>query len=114
MVLNKYFPEPKFPFTRLYEPKNRSKKMAPDEQTAIVLELPCYNDEAIWKIPDFIELLKKSGFSPTKHQMYFYKTMFLPLFLIGLILIAGSFTIKFSKTKTRNFFLILTCSKLFA
>ena len=65
---------------------------------------------SIWKIPDFIELLKKSGFSPTKHQMYFYKTMFLPLFLIGLILIAGSFTIKFSKTKTRNFFLILTCS----
>ena len=47
-----YFPEPKFPFTRLYEPKNRSKKMAPDEQTAIVLELPCYNDEAVWQMPD--------------------------------------------------------------
>jgi lipopolysaccharide export LptBFGC system permease protein LptF len=40
--------------------------------------------------------------------MYLYKTMFLPLYLIGLILIAGSFTIKFTKTKARIFFLILT------
>ena len=40
--------------------------------------------------------------------MYLYKTIFLPLYLIGLILIAGSFTIKFTKTKARTFFLILT------
>ena len=60
------------------------------------------------KIPDFISLLKESGFSATKHQMYLYKTIFLPLYLIGLILIAGSFTIKFTKTKAKTFFLILT------
>ena len=29
---------------------------------------------SVWKIPGFIELLKESGFSPTKHQMYFFKT----------------------------------------
>ena len=63
---------------------------------------------SIWKIPNFILLLKDSGFSATKHQMYLYKTIFLPLYLIGLILIAGSFTIKFTKTKTKTFFLILT------
>ena len=63
---------------------------------------------SIWKIPDFISLLKESGFSATKHQIYLYKTIFLPLYLIGLILIAGSFTIKFTKTKAKTFFLILT------
>jgi len=63
---------------------------------------------SIWKIPDFIVLLKESGFSATKHHIYLYKTICLPLYLIGLILIAGSFTIKFTKTKARTFFLVLT------
>ena len=40
--------------------------------------------------------------------MYLYKTILLPVYLIGLILIAGSFTIKFTKTKGRTFFLVLT------
>ena len=62
---------------------------------------------SIWKIPNFINLLKESGFSATKHKIYLYKTFFLPLYLIGLILIAGSFTIKFTKTKTKTFFLII-------
>ena len=63
---------------------------------------------SIWKIPNFILLLKESGFSATKHQIYLYKTILLPLYLIGLILIAGAFTIKFTKTKAKTFFLILT------
>ena len=63
---------------------------------------------SIWKIPMFITLLKESGFSATKHRMYLYKTIFLPIYLIGLIFIAGSFTIKFTKSKTKTFFLILT------
>ena len=63
---------------------------------------------SIWKIPSFIKLLKESGFSATKHQIYLFKTIFLPFYLIGLILIAGSFTIKFTQTKPKTFFLILT------
>ena len=63
---------------------------------------------SIWKIPSFIKLLKESGFSATKHQIYLFKTIVLPLYLIGLILIAGSFTIKFTQTKPKTFFLILT------
>ena len=38
-----YFPSAEFPFTRLYEPKNRSLHMAPEGQTVIVLEIPCYS-----------------------------------------------------------------------
>ena len=47
-----YFPSEEFPFTRLYEPKNRSPEMAPKGQTVIVLELPCYSDDAIWNMSE--------------------------------------------------------------
>ena len=47
-----YFPGEDFPFTRLYEPKNRSPHMAPKGQTAIVLELPCYSDDALWNMSE--------------------------------------------------------------
>ncbi|MAT48529.1 MAG: amine oxidase [Euryarchaeota archaeon] len=40
-----YFPEPKFPFNRIYEPKNRSKKMAPINKTCIVVETSLGTDE---------------------------------------------------------------------
>ena len=43
-----YFPSRDIPFTRLYEPKNRSPDMAPDDQTVVVLELPCHRDDAAW------------------------------------------------------------------
>ena len=45
-----YFPGAEFPFTRLYEPKNRSRHMAPEGQTAIVLELPCFREDAVWNM----------------------------------------------------------------
>ena len=47
-----YFPSEEFPFTRLYEPKNRSPEMAPKGQTVIVLELPCYNDDTVWNMSE--------------------------------------------------------------
>ena len=47
-----YFPGEAFPFTRIYEPKNRSPHMAPEGQTAIVLELPCYKHDPMWCMSD--------------------------------------------------------------
>jgi protoporphyrinogen oxidase len=35
-----YFPESTYPFTRIYEPKNRSMEMAPKDKTCIVIEIP--------------------------------------------------------------------------
>lgn len=35
-----YFPDPSLPFTRVYEPKNRSARMAPPGQTSLVAEIP--------------------------------------------------------------------------
>lgn len=47
-----YFPSEDFPFTRLYEPKNRSIQMSPVGQTVIVLEIPCYTEDSIWSMED--------------------------------------------------------------
>ena len=65
---------------------------------------------SIRKIPEFIKLLQESGFSATKHKMYLFKSIFLPLYLIGLILVAGSFTIKYTKTNVKTVFMILSGS----
>tara|TARA_B100000686_G_scaffold10191_1_gene10254 strand:- start:2099 stop:3394 length:1296 start_codon:yes stop_codon:yes gene_type:complete len=35
-----YFPEKEIPFTRIYESKNRSKYLAPENHTSIVIEIP--------------------------------------------------------------------------
>src|SRR5690606_7212664 len=47
-----YYPDPEIPFTRLYEPKNRSPQLAPPGETCVVLELPCDPDDATWRAPD--------------------------------------------------------------
>ncbi len=47
-----YFPSEEFPFTRLYEPKNRSLYMAPEGQTVIVLEIPCFTESPVWKLSE--------------------------------------------------------------
>ena len=47
-----YFPDSKYPFTRIYEPKNRSSKMAPDHQTTLAVEIPCQQSDKWWKMDD--------------------------------------------------------------
>ena len=38
----------RFPFTRVYEPKNRSPEMAPPGHTSLVAEIPCQPHDALW------------------------------------------------------------------
>jgi protoporphyrinogen oxidase len=47
-----YFPDPEFPFTRIYEPRNRSVTMAPPGKTSLVIEVPCQETDAVWTLPD--------------------------------------------------------------
>jgi protoporphyrinogen oxidase len=47
-----YFPSAQVPFTRLYEPKNRSAAMAPDGKTAVVMELPCDPEAEVWHMDE--------------------------------------------------------------
>ena len=62
-----YFPSRDTPFTRLYEPTNRSPDMAPDDQTVVVLEWPCHRHDNGWDQPASalrtaaVDLLRSQG-----------------------------------------------------
>jgi len=47
-----YFPDSEIPFTRIYEPKKRSKYMAPVGKTSLIVELPVTNDRTYWNKAD--------------------------------------------------------------
>ncbi len=42
-----YFPDRSMCVTRVHEPKNRSRHMAPEHETALVVEVPCFDDDDI-------------------------------------------------------------------
>lgn len=47
-----YFPEARFPFTRVYEPRNRHPGMSPKGQTSLVAEIPCRKEDSFWTMED--------------------------------------------------------------
>ena len=47
-----YFPSERFPFTRIYEPRNRSALMSPPGRTSLVTEIPCTAGDDVWKLDD--------------------------------------------------------------
>lgn len=47
-----YFPGDEFPFTRVYEPRNRSAAMSPPGRTSLVAEIPCSAGDAAWTSDD--------------------------------------------------------------
>lgn len=47
-----YFPHRRFPFTRISEPRNRSLEMAPPGKTSLLAEIPCHEDDALWRADD--------------------------------------------------------------
>ena len=53
-----YFPDKKYLFTRIYEPKNRSIYMSPNNKTSLIVEIPCFKKDDIWAL-DQNDLIKK-------------------------------------------------------
>jgi protoporphyrinogen oxidase len=47
-----YFPDSGLPFARMYEPKNRSRCLAPPDKTAVVVECPCAREDQMWSAAD--------------------------------------------------------------
>lgn len=47
-----YFPDIKFPFTRIYEPKNRNITMSPEGKTSLIAEIPCQKEDYFWSMKD--------------------------------------------------------------
>jgi len=47
-----YFPSSKYPFTRIYEPRNRSKLMSPLNKTSLIVEIPCFSKDQYWSMQE--------------------------------------------------------------
>jgi protoporphyrinogen oxidase len=47
-----YFPDRSLPFTRVFEPRNRSAAMSPPGQTSLVAEIPCAETDPVWTQSD--------------------------------------------------------------
>jgi protoporphyrinogen oxidase len=47
-----YIPDPQMPFTRIYEPKNRSSAMSPPGMTSLCVEIPCGPKDELWALPE--------------------------------------------------------------
>jgi protoporphyrinogen oxidase len=47
-----YIPSPEFRVSRVYEPKVRSALMAPENETSLVAEIPCFSGSDLSAIPD--------------------------------------------------------------
>jgi protoporphyrinogen oxidase len=47
-----YFPDESFPFTRIYEPRNRDMGMSPHGRTSLVAEIPCQEMDKYWLTED--------------------------------------------------------------
>lgn len=47
-----YFPGRQFPFTRVYEPRNRSRYMSPQGKTSLCAEIPCFLESEFWNMPE--------------------------------------------------------------
>ncbi len=54
-----YFPDKEFPFSRIVEPKNRSKAMSPKDRTSLVIEIPCDETDESWQMEER-DLIKRT------------------------------------------------------
>jgi len=48
----------------------------------------------IWDLPAFIDRLQAAGFSAQRHQVWFQMELALPLFLVSMVMIGASFTLR--------------------
>ena len=48
----------------------------------------------IWELPAFIDRLRNAGFSAQRHLIWFHTEMALPAFLVSMVLIGASFTLR--------------------
>ena len=52
---------------------------------------------SFWSIPDFITRLEISGFSATRHKLFYQNELSRPLFLIAMMLIGAAFSLRYTR-----------------
>ncbi len=62
---------------------------------------------SFWALPGFIKSLQSAGFSALRHRLHWHATLALPIMLVGMILIAAAFTLRFARHGNTGTFLLL-------
>lgn len=52
---------------------------------------------AFWKLPGFIDILEKAGFTATRHRVHWYALLALPVMLAAMVLIAATFSLRMTR-----------------
>ena len=55
---------------------------------------------SFWALPSFIDVLEESGFSSVKHRLYWHSLLAVPLLLCAMVLIAATFSLRFTRRGT--------------
>ncbi len=62
---------------------------------------------SFWALPGFIRSLQSAGFSALAHRLHWHATLALPVMLVGMILIAAAFTLRFARQGNTGSFMLL-------
>lgn len=85
--VKKYTPDKEF---QSYDYLELTTSLEPDQ---IKENIPHPDIIPFWKIKDFIQKIRKAGFSTLKHELYYQSMLATPLLYVSLVLIALSFSL---------------------
>jgi lipopolysaccharide export system permease protein len=71
----------------------------PTHWTAAKIEDSFSSPETLsfWNLPGFIRLLDQAGFTATRHRVYWYSLLAVPVLLAAMVLIAASFSLRMAR-----------------
>ena len=61
-----------------------------------------------WSIPDFIKKLEISGFSATRHKLFYQNELSRPLFLIAMMLIGATFAMRYTRFNQAGLLILIS------
>ena len=61
-----------------------------------------------WSIPDFIKKLEISGFSATRHKLFYQNELSRPLFLIAMMLIGATFAMRYTRFSQAGLLILIS------
>ena len=61
---------------------------------------------SFWNLPAFISNMERSGFSATRHRLYWHSLLSAPLLLCAMVLIAATFTLRQSRRSSGSYVII--------
>ena len=103
-----YVPEKKIASDFKYKEKNILRISTNLSQDQILNSFSDPRSISIWSIPEFIKNLEISGFSATRHKLFFQNELSRPLFLIAMMLIGATFAMRYSRFNQAGLLILIS------